>query len=174
MLLKIDLSKVYDSLSSQYIKNVLLAFGFAPPHVRWVVAFFSIMINGIPSSPFHPSLGIRQGDPLSPFLFVIMVEGLGQRIKKAQQSYLLRGLTFHHPATFTHQQFLNDNMPFGHPSIQEAHQIKMLLTDFSTESRASINKSKSQIFFSHTLVTTQVSISHILEFPITVLPSKYL
>jgi len=60
MLLKIDLSKAFDSLSWQYIKEVLLAFGFAPPWVRWIMnfissSFFSILINGIPSSPFHPS-----------------------------------------------------------------------------------------------------------------------
>jgi len=81
MLLKIDLSKAFDSLSWLYIKNTLIAFGFTPPWVRWVLSILSssffVLINGIPSSPFHPSQGIRQGDPLSPFLFVIMAEGLG-------------------------------------------------------------------------------------------------
>lgn len=137
-------------------------------------SFFSILINGIPSSPFHPSRGIRQGDPLSPFLFVIMAEGLGRSIKNAQQSQLLRGLSFHNSSVFTHQQFVDDNMLFGHPSIQEAFQLKSLLTDFSDASGANVNKSKSQIFFFHTPVNTQATIARILGFSIVVLPSKYL
>lgn len=91
MLLKIDLSKAFDSLSWSYIKKMLTAFGFSPPWVRWVMSlisstFFSILINGIPSSPFHPFRGIPQGDPLSPFLFFIMVEGLSRSIKDALHS----------------------------------------------------------------------------------------
>lgn len=65
-------------------------------------------------------------------------------------------------------------MLFGHPYIQEACQIKLLLTDFSTASKASINKAKSQILFFHTTVTTEDVIARIHEFPIVVLPSKYL
>eukprot|EP00253_Pinus_taeda_P017647 PITA_17647 len=88
MLLKIDLSKAFDSISWEYMQSILHAFGFAPAWVRWVSslissAFFSILINGIPSSTFRPTRGIRQGDPLSPFLFVIMAEGLGRSIKAA-------------------------------------------------------------------------------------------
>ena len=113
MLLKIDLSKAFDCLSSLYIKKTLTAFGFAPPWVGWVMSllsssFFSVLINGIPSSPFRPSRGIRQGDPLSTFLFVIMAEGLGRSIKQAQHSQLLKGLSFNNSPAFTHQQFLDE------------------------------------------------------------------
>lgn len=137
-------------------------------------SFFSVLINGIPSSPFHPYRGIRQGDPLSPFLFVIMAEGLGRSIKNAQQSQLLRGMSFHNTSAFTHQQFFDDNMLFSYPSVQEARQLNSLLTDFSDASGANINKSKSQVFFFNTPVNTQAVIARILGFSIDVLPSKYL
>lgn len=135
---------------------------------------FSVLINGILSSPFRPSRGIRQGGPLSPFLFVIMAEGLGQSIKQAQLSQMLKGLSFHNSPAFTHQQFVDDNMIFGHLSVQEACQLKTLLSDFSEASGASINKSKSQIFFFNTPISTQSAIARILGFTIAFLPSKYL
>lgn len=122
MLLKLDLSKDFDSLSSMYIEKVLMASGFDAPWVRWIMSlisssFFSVLINGIPSSTFHPTRGIRQGDPLSPFLFVIMAEGLGHGIRSAQKSLHLKGLSFHNSPAFTHQQFVDDNMLFGHPLV---------------------------------------------------------
>eukprot|EP00253_Pinus_taeda_P032882 PITA_32882 len=136
MLLKIDLSKAFDSISWDYMQKVLKAFGFDNAWIRWVSslissAFFSILINGIPTSTFRASRGIRQGDPLSPFLFIIMVEGLGRCIKNAIQSQDLKGITLHQAPTVSHQQFIDDNMIFGYSSVQEARALNSLLLLFS-------------------------------------------
>jgi hypothetical protein len=82
MLIKLDLSKYFDRVSWQYLRSMLESFGFDSQWVNWILnltssAFFSILVNGVPSQPFSPSRGIRKGDPLSPFLFVLMAEGLG-------------------------------------------------------------------------------------------------
>lgn len=103
-----------------------------------------------------------------------MVEGLGCSIKAALFSQKLRGLSFSNTPAFTHQQFLDDNMLFGHPLVQEAQQFNSLLMDFSEASGAKINKAKSQIFFFHTPAITRASIARILGFSIASLPSKYL
>eukprot|EP00253_Pinus_taeda_P025841 PITA_25841 len=105
--------------------------------------FFSILINGIPSSTFRPSRGIRQGDPLSPFLFVIMAEGLGRKINSVILSRNLKGISFHQDLVVSHQQLVDDNMLFGHPSVQEARSFNALLDNFSMASGALINKVKS-------------------------------
>lgn len=179
MLLKINLCKAFDSLSWIYNQKILNAFGFGPPWVRWIMSllsssFFSVLINDIPSPKFRPSRGIRQGDPLSPFLFFIMAEGLGRSIKSALHSQLLKDLSFFNSPTYSLQKFVDDNMLFGHPSVQEARQLKALLLDFSKASRANVNKIKSQIFFFNIPVITQNAIAHILGFTISTLPSKYL
>eukprot|EP00253_Pinus_taeda_P011445 PITA_11445 len=153
MLLKIELSKDFDKLNWTFIQKMLTTVGFSPPWVRSVMSLisstlFSILVNGIPSTPFPPSRGIRQEDPLSPFLFVLMVEGLGRSIKNALQSQQLR--------------------------VQEALKIKSLLNEISEASVASINNVKSQIFFFHTPYITQSSIARIFEFSVASLPSKYL
>eukprot|EP00253_Pinus_taeda_P011590 PITA_11590 len=179
MLLKLDLSKAFDSLSWNYMEKILLAFGFNNSWVHWIMSlltssFFSVLINGIPSETFHPSRGIRQGDPLSPFLFIIAAKGLGRSIKHAQQTHCLKGLAVHNTPAATHQQFVDDTMLYGHPSIQEARQLKSLLVDFSEASGATINQSKSQIFFFHTPSAIQSAILRILKFSSAKLPSTYL
>ena len=139
-----------------------------------LLCFFSILVNEIPSHPFHPSRGICQGDPLSPFPFVLMAEGLGCLIKNALHTQQLRGISVHNSIAISHQQFVDDNRLFGHPFVQEAQTFKSLLDDFSEASGASINISKSQIFFLHTPSMTQTSIACILNLSVASLPSKYL
>eukprot|EP00253_Pinus_taeda_P030885 PITA_30885 len=160
-------------------KKMITTFGFSPMWVRWVMSlisstFFSILINGIPSRPFSPSRGIRHGDPLSPFLFVLMVEGLDRHIKQALLSRQLKGLSIHNLPAISHQQFVDDNMLFGYPSVQEASLFKSLLNDFLEASGTSINQAKSQIYFFHTALVTQFSIARIVGFTVDSLPSKYL
>eukprot|EP00253_Pinus_taeda_P003713 PITA_03713 len=179
MLLKIDLSKAFDSICWEYMQKILKAFGFDAAWIRWISSlisstFFSILVNGIPSSTFHPSRGIRQGDPLSPFLFVIMAKGLGRSIKAAISAGNLKGISIHQAPTSSHQQFVDDNMIFGHSSVQEARSLNSILDTFSKASGALINKVKSQIFFFNTPPITQRAIAYIIGFSVSSLPSKYL
>eukprot|EP00253_Pinus_taeda_P019814 PITA_19814 len=179
MLLKIDPSKAFDSISWDYIKKTLSAFGFANAWIRWIMSlnsssFFSILINGIPTSTFRSSRRLRQGDPRSPFLFIIMAEGLGRSLTSIVQTRELKGINLHNAPTVSHQQFVDDNMIFGHSSIQEARSLNSLLNNFSVSSRACINIIKSQIFFFNTHPSTQRAIARILGFSIASLPSKYL
>lgn len=100
MLLNLDLSKCFDKLNWGFIRQMLLAFGFSPNWTNWVLslissAFFSILVNGYHSTTFSPSIGIRQGYPLSPFIFILMVEGLGRMIKSEFSSRMLRGIYLH-------------------------------------------------------------------------------
>jgi hypothetical protein len=115
MLLKIDLSKAFDKLSWDYMKATLLSFSFNHCWVNWIAnltssALFSILVNGVPSRPFSPTRGIRQGDPLSPFLFIIMEEGLSRSIKAHHiQSYTLLGLSLNGISPpISHSQFMDD------------------------------------------------------------------
>lgn len=103
-----------------------------------------------------------------------MAEGLGRLIKNVVQSHDLKGISAHGTYAITHQQFVDDNMLFGHPSVSEAHAFKALLDTFSMASGTTINTAKSQIFFFHTPPATQRIIARIIGFSQAKLPSKYL
>eukprot|EP00253_Pinus_taeda_P017014 PITA_17014 len=179
MIMKLDLSKAFDKLSWEYIQQMLLAFGFSATWTRWIMNLitspcFLVLLNGSPSMPFRPLRGIRQGDPLSPFIFILMAEGLSRLLHHAVSSQAIKGLAIHGLHPLSHQQFVDDTMLFGHPSSQEAKAFKSPLSLFSEASGTSINASKSQLFFFNSPVSTQRNIARILGFSIAVLPSKYL
>ena len=100
MLLKVDLVKAYDKVDWDFLKEILTTYGFSHDWVKWIgnlvsSAFFSILVNGSPSDTFHPSRGLRKGDMLSPFLFILLAEGLGRTLKAQQRKGELKGLDPH-------------------------------------------------------------------------------
>eukprot|EP00253_Pinus_taeda_P017696 PITA_17696 len=86
----------------------------------------------------------------------------------------IKGISLHNAPVVSHHQFVDDNMLFGHPSVQEARSFNAFLNDFSLASGALINRVKSQLFFFNTPPSTQRAIARILGFSIATLPSKYL
>eukprot|EP00253_Pinus_taeda_P004744 PITA_04744 len=179
MIMQLDLEKAYDKLNWAYISKVLLAYGFDHNWVRWVMALvttssFSILVNGSPSKIFTPSRGLRQGDPLSPFLFILMMEGLGRAIKSTKEEGKIQGLKlFGNRQDLTHQQFVDDTMLLGIPIVKEAQAYKQILQDFAIAAGTEVSLSKSKILFFNTNIAIQSNISRILGFQRDMLPSKY-
>eukprot|EP00253_Pinus_taeda_P022660 PITA_22660 len=180
MIMQLDIAKTYDKLIWNYIRNVLVAFGFDHNWVRWILALitsssFSILVNGSPSKTFTQTRGLRKGDPLSLFLFILMMEGLGRAIKFANTASKVRGIQLNDNGhALTHQQFVDDTMLQGTPTIKEALAYKQIHKDFAKASSLEVNLSKSNIFFFNTHIAIHGNISRILGFQRDSLPSKYL
>ena len=135
------------------MRKTLLSLGFVEQWVNWIMyltssSFFSILVNVSPSPTFHSSIGIRQGYPLSHFLFILMVEGLGRSLKVATQRNELMGIiTTNNHSKASHLQFVDDTLVLAKASLRETKNIKHLLLNFLIASGLSLNKDKREIFF---------------------------
>ena len=89
VLVKVDFEKAYDSVNWKFLYYMLGRLGFSYVWVNWIKACLEsasvfILVNGSPTEEFKPKRGLRQGDPLTPFLFLIVAEGLTGLMRKAK------------------------------------------------------------------------------------------
>lgn len=135
----------------------------------------SMLVNGSPQGFFETSRGLRQGDPISPFLFVIMVEALGRLISWKRQLGVWKGISIATGVDLTtHLQFVDDNFMMGYASLRKARFIKKSLDSFSKASRQCVNWHKSDIFFFHTNAGLRRQICNILGMKQSALLGKFL
>jgi len=97
MAVKKDMSKAYDRIEWEFIRLVMQAMGFHQTWIQWIMqcittVSYSFLLNGAAQGSVTPKRGIRQGDPLSPYLFILCSEVLTGLCRKAQQSGRLHGL----------------------------------------------------------------------------------
>ncbi|KAK3219240.1 hypothetical protein Dsin_013210 [Dipteronia sinensis] len=103
----------------------------------------SVLVNGSPTAEFGVEKGLRQGDPLSPFLFNIVTEGLSSLFLKAYDLGLVRGATFGEEVHITHLQFADDTILFLKPRFDYLCNARRILRCFELASGLRINFHKS-------------------------------
>lgn len=154
MILKIDLEKAYDRLDWDFIKDTLIDIGMSTDWVRNVMSCVTssklkILWNGKQLDQIIPTRGIRQGDAISPYIFVLCMERLSHLIKEEVQRGKWRGIRLsRYSPTLTHLFFADDLVLFAEASQDQIMVIKQCLERFSTASGQKVSLNKSQIFFS--------------------------
>ena len=110
---------------------------------------YSILVNGEPKGMIKPTRGIRQGDPLSPFLFLLCIEGLHGLISEAARQGELHGYSLcKNGPKLTHLFFADDSLLFCRFTPQECEKVLEILDSYSMYLGQHINRNKTTIFFS--------------------------
>ncbi|KDP39672.1 hypothetical protein JCGZ_02692 [Jatropha curcas] len=154
MILKIDLEKAYDRLRWSFIEDSLRLAGFPEPWISIIMKCLEacsmrVLWNGIPSESFHPSRGIRQGDPISPYLFVLAMERLGHCISQAVSDKCWRPISIPRQApAISHLFFADELLLFAKASVDQIAVVNQCLQQFDNLSGQRVNMAKSKIFFS--------------------------
>ena len=154
MALKLDMSKAYDRVEWDFLEAIMLKLGFAR---RWVekmmtcarTVSYSILINGQTHGKIVPTRGIRQGDPLSPYFFILCAEGLSNLRRMAEQERRITGL----PNTrggkrINHLFFAYDSLLFCRANVVEWNRLQAVLEVYEQASGQKLNRDKTSIFFS--------------------------
>ena len=152
--LKVDMYKAYDKVDWKFLDWILMRMGFEQKFRHWVMqcvttVSYSVLINGEPSKKFKPSCGLRQGDSLSPYLFILVMEVFSQMISQEEVQGRLQGIKISRSSpAISHLFFADDSLLFFKASPQSCATIKNLIQRFSRVSGEVINFTKSAIMFS--------------------------
>lgn len=177
-LLKLDISKAFDTVGWPFLLDTLRALGFSSTWRRWVASLLStassrILLNGKPGAPIKHRRGVRQGDSLSPMLFILAMEVLARLFSMATEQGIIRPLQTqaikHHCSMYA-----DDVILFAQPEPREARAIKEVLRIFGDASGLRINLSKCSITLIYGDEDSLPQLQEILgcqraEFPITYL-----
>ena len=157
MLLKLDLEKAYDRIRWDFLEDTLNAAHLPQIWIKWIMECvtnpgMSLLWNGERTESFTPQRGLRQGDPLSPYLFVLCMERLCHQIEFAVANKEWKPIRLSRGGpSLSHVCFADDLILFAEASIAQIRVIRKVLERFCGASGQKVNLEKSVIFFSENI-----------------------
>jgi hypothetical protein len=162
--MKLDIQKAFDTVSWSYLLEALQVLGFGPRWREWVSILFCTassraLLNGIPGTKFHHARGVRQGDPLSPMLFILVMDPLQRLLDLATSHNVLTQLPLA-AAKWRTSMYADDAAIFLNPQKEDINAVKIILEAFGKASGLTINMDKSSI---HPIRCEDIDLDHVLS-----------
>nr|KAJ0203637.1 hypothetical protein LSAT_V11C500259620 [Lactuca sativa] len=152
LLFQADFNKAFDSISWTYLDSIMEQMGFESKWRLWMNGCLessraSVIINGSPTKECSMSKGVRQGDPLSPFLFIITMEELNQEMKTAVEKGIFDGIKFQQSKLcLSHLFYTDDALFIGEWSRRNIANLAQILRCFYVSSGLKVNFRKSKVY----------------------------
>jgi hypothetical protein len=151
--LKIDMTKAYDRVEWTYLHGCLSRLGFAPEWINTVMRCvtsgrYAVRVNRELTNPVIPTRGIRQGDPISPYLFLLCTEGLSSVLLRKESCGELQGIrNGRQGPPISHLLFADDSIFFARSDQRSVQSLKEALYLYYDGPGQQINLEKSSIYF---------------------------
>lgn len=155
MVIKLDINKAYNRVEWGFIEKAIVRIGF---HEKWIslimhyisIVTYFVLTNGVANGCIIPTRGLRQGDPLSSYLFLLYANGISSLINEVARNKLINGISICRGCpTITYLFFADDSLLFCEASKQECQKLIEILDLYEAASGQKINTDESSIFFSH-------------------------
>ena len=145
LLVSVDFQQAFDTVSWKFIDKTLDYFNFGPSIKKWIKLFQTgaqscILQNGFLSDSFTLQRGCRQGDPISPYIFILCVEILGKMIRIDRK---LQGIKINNKE-FKLSQYADDTQIFLDGSDNSLHQLMLILRKFYNLSGLKVNEDETK------------------------------
>ncbi|XP_062074810.1 uncharacterized protein LOC133778804 [Humulus lupulus] len=177
--LKIDLSKAYDTVNWCFLERLLVCLRFPTRFIHWVMVClrstsYVLMMNGRLQGGFQGVKGLRQGDPISPLLFVLIMEYLTQLLQLGAQQHDFRFHPLCKSLKIINLCFADGLIIFYKANRGSGQCVKKIFDDFCSSTGLKANLSKSQVYFGGVLNANKVNLLQVLQFEEGTFPFKYL
>jgi hypothetical protein len=178
---KLDMHKAYDRVEWVFLENMMRRLGFDERWISLMMAYVSsvryqVRFNSEETEMFEPTRGLRQGDPLSPYLFLLCAEGLSSLLLFEEEVGGIDGVRVCRNApSVSHLLFADDSLILMKADMINATSLQQVLDTYCANSGQLVSVSKSSIFFSpNTNVIARVEICETLHIDTEALSDKYL
>lgn len=177
---KVNFAKTFDLVSCEFLLEMLENLNFPTKWVLWMkecisTANVNVLVNGSPSGEFELQRGLRQDDPLSPFLFLVAAEGLNLLVKRAVTRKILEATHIGRDnVQVSHVQYADDTMFIVEGEKMNAKAILWILKLFESTSGLAVNFDKCWAFGVNMGIEEVANLVEGIGCRIGMLPAPYL
>ncbi|XP_026399658.1 uncharacterized protein LOC113295544 [Papaver somniferum] len=177
--LKFDISQAFDTVSWSFVLEVFRRYGFSEQWCSWILnilnsARISILLNGSPEGYFKINRGLRQGDPLSPLIFVLIEDVLSRNITKLFMEKKMSHMVTRGGISSTHLFFADDIMIFCKGNLKSLHNLVDVLGKYQTASGQTVCRQKSKIYYGGGYLSRRAYLAEYLGMSVATFPNRYL